>query len=205
MYMFILWGRWLASTGEKSDTGFAFPMMTTDCTSSSSYVFLRLPRTLNYSTPLQPFSQSKRDFPEEMNHRAVRVFQFLIAKDFSFTLVPFSSEQLVLWIILRTWTALKFFVLMLREYSSSLCCYKQPRFSVNIYTLFTFYPYCMHRMAWVGRDLKDHLGSNPLPWAELLPTESSCPGLHLAWFWITSGMGHPCASASSPSEWKFSN
>lgn len=40
-----------------------------------------------------------------------------------------------------------------------------------------------HRMASVGRDLKDLLVPVPLPWAGMPPTRSCCLGPHLTWSW----------------------
>lgn len=33
-------------------------------------------------------------------------------------------------------------------------------------------------MPWVGRDLKDHLATTPLPWAGMPPSGPGCPGPH---------------------------
>jgi len=60
-------------------------------------------------------------------------------------------------------------------------------------------------MVWVGRDLKDDLGTSLLPWAGTPPTTSGCPKPHPAWPCTLPGMGHPqllwatCAGASAPS------
>ena len=52
-----------------------------------------------------------------------------------------------------------------------------------------------HRMAWVGRDLKDHLVPNLLPHTGLPTTKSGasavCPGPHPTWPWTAPVMGHP--------------
>lgn len=52
-----------------------------------------------------------------------------------------------------------------------------------------------HRMAWVGRDLKDH----PVP-TLLLCAESQIrlPSLHPAWPWALPGMGHPQLQRMKP-------
>lgn len=140
MYVFMLWGRCLVSTGEKNDIGFVFPMMTVHLLEvTCSWGFPE-----HWTAPLL-FSLLHRARGTSLKKwitGQVRIFQFLIAKDFCFTLIPFSSEQLALWIILRTWTASNSVVLMFKECSSSLWYYKQPRFSMNIYAFFTFYPYC---------------------------------------------------------------
>ena len=51
------------------------------------------------------------------------------------------------------------------------------------------------RMAWVGRDSKDHQVSPPVPQAEppssRAGTRSGCPGPHLNWPWTPPEMGHP--------------
>jgi len=40
-----------------------------------------------------------------------------------------------------------------------------------------------HRMAWVGRDLKDHAVPSFPPWAGLPPTRPGCPEPHPTWLW----------------------
>ena len=63
-----------------------------------------------------------------------------------------------------------------------------------------------HRMAWVGRDLKDHESPTLLPQAgppaSTFNTRPGCPGPHPTWPWTPPGMRHPqplwaaCASTS---------
>ena len=48
-----------------------------------------------------------------------------------------------------------------------------------------------HRMAWLEKDLKDHLVSTPLLYAGSWTTRPGCPEPHPAWPWMPPGMGHP--------------
>jgi len=48
-----------------------------------------------------------------------------------------------------------------------------------------------HRMAWVEKDLKDHLVSTPLSWAWSPATRPGCPEPHSALSWMHPGMRHP--------------
>jgi len=45
-------------------------------------------------------------------------------------------------------------------------------------------------MAWVGRDVRDHLVSTSLPGVGLPPTRSGFSGTHQAWPWAPPGTGH---------------
>jgi len=64
----------------------------------------------------------------------------------------------------------------------------------------------LHRMAWVGRVLKDHQAPTPPlqagPPTSAFNTRPGCPGLHPSWPWTPPGMGHPqplwaaCSSTS---------
>ena len=62
------------------------------------------------------------------------------------------------------------------------------------------------RMAWVVRDLKDHIIPAPLPWGGMPSTRPGCSKPHPTWPWTLPGMEHPqllwatCSSASPPSE-----
>lgn len=90
-------------------------------------------------------------------------------------------------------------VLFLRYGRSNLGCFKWV-YVLNVYLKQSFTSVCL-RMVLVGRNLKDHLNSNPLPWAGMTPTRPGYPRQRMG-----PGMGHPqClretdSSASPPSE-----
>lgn len=48
-----------------------------------------------------------------------------------------------------------------------------------------------HRMAQVGKDIKDHSVPTPFPWTGLLLNTSACTGPHLIWSSMFPRMGHP--------------
>ena len=67
-----------------------------------------------------------------------------------------------------------------------------------------------HRMAWVGRDFKDHLVLTLILWATLLPIRSGCQRPYPTWPWTPLWMAHSqlfwavCASTSPSSEQNIS-
>lgn len=75
--------------------------------------------------------------------------------------------------------------------------------------LLLIFPYQLswnHRMAWVGRNLKDHLVSTPLRWTGTPFTRPGCSGPHPTCPWTLPEMGHPqflwapCSDVSPPSQ-----
>jgi len=66
-------------------------------------------------------------------------------------------------------------------------------------------------MVRVGRDLKDHPVSTPLPWAGTPYTRRGCSELHPTWTWTLPGRGQSqllwatCSSVSPPSRWRISS
>jgi len=64
-------------------------------------------------------------------------------------------------------------------------------------------------MVWVGKDLKDHLVTTPLPWAWTSSTRPGCSELHPACPWTLPGRGHlqllwaTCSSVAPPSWWRI--